>query len=75
MARKLVEEAKPQVVKAPKTRSNEIAVQVWIDGREYGFTFKTNITGSVLGSLQNESGMKGMILSALRTQFGNVEML
>jgi hypothetical protein len=66
------QEAKP---KAPKKRSNEIAVQVWIDGNEYGFTFKTNITGSFLGTQHSKQGMQHVILEALRTKFGAVEQV
>lgn len=61
--------------KAPKKRSNEIAVQVWIDGNEYGFTFKTNITGTFLGTQQNAKGMQAIILEALRAKFGAVEQV
>jgi hypothetical protein len=66
------QEEKP---KAPKKRSNEIAVQVWIDGNEYCFTFKTNITGSFLGTQQSQQGMQHVILEALRTKFGAVEQV
>jgi hypothetical protein len=61
--------------KAPKKRSNEIAVQVWIDDNEYCFTFKTNITGSFLGTQQSKQGMQRVILEALRTKFGAVEQV
>jgi hypothetical protein len=61
--------------KAPKKRSNEIAVQVWIDGNEYCFTFKTNITGSFLGTQQSRQGMQQVILEALRAKFGAVEQV
>jgi hypothetical protein len=64
-----------EIPKAPKKRSNEIAVQVWIDGNEYDFTFKTNITGSFLGTQQSRQGMQQVILEALRAKFGAVEQV
>jgi len=68
----VIEQQEP---KAPKKRSNEIAVSVWIDGNEYSFTFKTNITGTMLGSQQNKQGMQHLLLDALRAKFGTVEMV
>lgn len=58
--------------KTPKKRSNEINVSVWIDGAELKYTFTTNITGTILGSQQNEDGIKRLILESLQTRFGNV---
>jgi hypothetical protein len=48
---------------------------VWIDGNEYDFTFKTNITGSFLGTQQSRQGMQQVILEALRAKFGAVEQV
>jgi len=65
----------PQQPKAPRKRSNEISVSVWIDGNVYSFTFKTNITGTMLGSQQNRQGMQHLLLDALRSKFGAVELV
>lgn len=63
------------VYKAPKKRSNEITVSVWIDGNEYVFSMKANITGTILATQHSSKGMQHIILEALRAKFGIVELI
>lgn len=65
----------PPVPKAPKKRSNEITISVWIDGNEYVFSVRANITGTILAGQQNQRSMQALFLDALRSKFGSAELI
>lgn len=64
-------EAKP-VEKAPKKRSNEIQVSVWVDGEHHTFDFTAPISGSLLAGQKRPAQLRDLIRLALASKLGNV---
>lgn len=64
-------ETKP-VEKAPKKRSNEITVSVWVDGEFHTFDFTAPISGSLLAGQKRPEQLRDLIRIALASKLGSV---
>lgn len=59
--------------KAPKKKSNEIEIQVWVNDTAIDFAFKANITGNLMPSQINQVYLREVFKSALSKVLGTVE--
>lgn len=63
--------------KPPKQngRHNEIDVTMFINGNEFSYSFKSDISGSLMSSQIKDEFLKRTITEMLSTKFGRTKML
>ena len=67
----------PSKQKPPKTngRHNEIDVTIYVNGRPYTSSFKTDIAGSTIASKITDDGFRAMLAELFETKFGRTKAL
>lgn len=66
------QEIEKPVEKAPKKRTNEITVSLWVDGEHHTFDFTAPISGSLLAGQKRPEQLRDLIRIALSSKLGNV---